>query len=325
MPLTPSFGDRRAGIVVALYRRAERKLLEGLAKAVAPGVGHLLVWMRRLLLRFTRYRSQVDRLIAELDREMEPAAAAAITGAWRDGVSAAAADLDDDFDDAGVPGEQDLRRLIDDTLSTIRETHRHIPGVMGNIYRRIIDDAVQAERLGGNVDRAQAVQRALDAFARRGITGFVDARGRRYDLVSYVEMAVRAAISRAEIDGYCARLVSAGHDLFIVSDVAGSCPLCRPFEGRVISITGSTAGAIARDDRTGRTVTVTVMCSLAEARERGLFHRACRHTLRAWTPDDPAPPRATRVPEEIRARRRRQRDLARRVRERQRMGFVAQS
>ncbi|WP_109527256.1 MULTISPECIES: phage minor capsid protein [Nocardia] len=324
MPLTPSFGDRRAGVVVALYRRAERKLLEGLAKAVAPGVGHLLVWMRRLLLRFSLYRSQVDRLIADLDREMEPAVVAALMGAWRDGVSAAAADLDD-FDDAAVPDEHDLRRLIDDTLSAVRETHRHVPGVMGNVYRRIIDDAVQAERSGANIDRAQAVQRALEAFARRGITGFVDVRGRRYDLVSYVEMAVRSAVSRAEIDGYFARLAAAGHDLFVVSDVAGSCPLCRPFEGRTISITGSTAGAITRDNSSGRTVTVTVMCSLAEARERGLFHRACRHTLRVWTPDDPTPPRATRVPGEIRARRRRQRDLARRVRERQRMGFIAQS
>ncbi|WP_084489373.1 phage minor capsid protein [Nocardia niwae] len=320
MPLTPSYGDRRAGPVVRLYRRVERALLEWLAMSLAPGVGHVWVWAQRLLLRLPAFRRGVDRIITGADREMRPAVAEALLGAWHDGLTAARADLPY----APRTDDQAVHRLIDDTITTIEATHRLVPLVMENTYRRVVDDVVRAERADGDLDRSRVVQRALEAFARRGITGFVDRRGYRYDLVSYVEIAVRAAITRAEVDAYCAQLTAAGHDLVIVSDVAGSCPRCAVFEGQVLSISGSTVGAIAREASTGRNVTVTVMCSLDEARARGLWHPGCRHTLGIWTPDDPAPPRAVRVPDEVRADRRRQRAVARRNRVRQRIRFVAQ-
>ncbi|MFE7745387.1 phage minor capsid protein [Nocardia sp. NPDC057455] len=321
MPLTPSYGDRRVGPVVALYRRMERRLLEMLAKSLAPGVGHVWVWAQRLLFALPRFRRRVNRVVTDTDREMPQLVADALLGAWRDGITAARTDLPS----APAIGTVEVQRLIDDTIAAIRTTHTHVPSVIENGYRSVIDAAVRVEQAGGTMDRARAVQRALEQFARQGITGFVDRRGYRYDLVSYVEIAVRSAITRAEVDAYCAQVTAAGHDLVIVSDVAGACELCRPFEGALISISGSTVGAIARDDSTGRSVTVTVMCSLAEARARGLWHRACRHTLKVWTPDDPAPPRAVRVPDDVRAARRRQRSLARRDRVRQRVRFVAQS
>lgn len=322
MPLTPSFGDRRAGPVVALYRRAERALLEWLARSVAPGVGHVWVWMQRLLQRLPGFRRRVDDILARTGSELAPLLRDALAGAWRDGENAARADV------PGAPSVQDrsgLDRLTADTLDTIRAVHATVPLVMENTYRQIVDAAVRDEQTSTTPDRGRAVQRALDAFARRGITGFVDRRGRSWDLVSYVEMAVRSAITRAEVDAYCAQVAAAGHDLVVVSDVAGSCELCRPFEGQVLSISGTTIGAIAREASTGRTVTVTVMASLDEARQRGLFHPGCRHTLGVWTPDDPAPPHAVRVPDDVRAQRRRARALARRERARQRVRFVARN
>lgn len=322
MPLTPSYGDRRVGPLVRLYRRAERKLLQVLAQALAPGIGPALLWANRMLMRLFGFRRDINTIIEDTDRELPTRLTAALTGAWKDGAAAARADLPPT---SATADERVLRDLIDDTLNAVRATHQHVPRVLENVYRRVIHDAVRAEQATGVMDRDQVVQRALDQFARRGITGFVDSRGRRYDLVSYVETAVRAAISRAEVDAYCAQLVAGGHDLFVVSDVAGSCELCRPFEGACISITGNTIGAIARDNSTGRSVTVTVMCSLAEARARGLFHRGCRHTISVWTPDDPAPPRAVRVPAEVRERRRRQRAATRRDHVRERVGFVALS
>ncbi|NKY60362.1 phage minor capsid protein [Nocardia flavorosea] len=321
MPLTPSFGDRRIGPVTRLYRRLERRLLERLAMAVAPGVGHAVVWAMRLLARLPRFRRNVERDVAETDRDMAPAVRAAVLGAWRDGVAAARHDI------PGAPraDEGPVERLIDEAVDTVRRTHAHVPTVLDGAYRAVVDEAVRAERDRGNTDRARVVQRALDAFARRGITGFVDARGRRWDLVSYVEMAVRSAITRAEVDAYCAQVAAAGHDLIVVSDVAGSCPLCSPFEGQVLSISGATVGAIAREATSGRTVTVTVWGSVAEARARGLWHPNCRHVASVWTPDDPAPPRAVRVPDSVRAERRRARALARRERRNDRVRYVAQS
>ncbi|WP_084501481.1 phage minor capsid protein [Nocardia xishanensis] len=320
MPLTPSYGDRRIGPIQRLYRKTEKRLIQWLAKTVAPGVGHGWAWAYNALSRLLKFRVGVDRIMSETDNVMQPRVESAIRGAWRDGLTEARRDAGP----APAPDERPMWRIIDDTTEAIRGAHRHVPRSLDNVYREIVDAAVHPREIGEQA-RRDAVQRALEAFARQGITGFMDSRGRRYDFVTYVETAVRSAITRAEVDAYCAQAVSAGHDLVIVSDVAGSCPLCRPFEGQVLSITGNTVGAIARDNSTGHAVRVRVLCSLAQARERGLWHRNCRHTLKVWTPDDPAPPRAARVPAEVRERRRRQRSAARRNRIRERVGFVAQS
>ncbi|BAD58777.1 phage minor capsid protein [Nocardia farcinica] len=320
MPLTPSYGDRRAGPVVRLYRRTERRLLELLAKTIAPGVGHLAVWALRLLMRLTRFRGDVATILDDTDRELPARLQEALTAAWRDGTTVARTDLPGPH---AAADERALQRLIADTLASVRSTHQHVPRVMESAYRRIIDEAVRAEQTSGPAARARAVHRALNAFARQGITGFVDARGRRYDLVSYVEIAVRSAITRAEVDAYCAQAQADGHDLVIVSDVTGACELCRPFEGQVLSISGATVGAVSRAASNGRPVAVTVLCSIAEARARGLWHPGCRHTITVWTPDSPTPPRAVRRSEASRAASRRKFTADRATRARERAALVA--
>ncbi|MBF6358192.1 hypothetical protein IU449_27220 [Nocardia higoensis] len=316
MPLTPSFGDRRVGPIVRLYRRLEKRLLELLATGLPASVRRPYVWLQQALLRTVKFRLKVRRTLDDTEHEFRPLLAEALTGAWRDGMTAARLDLPHT-----PPVAVAVQSLIDDTLTVVRAAHDHVPQVMEDGFRRIVNDAVRADP-ADSMDRDRIVRRALEVFARKGITGFVDARGRRYDLVSYVELAVRSAITRAEVDGYCAQAAAAGHDLFIVSDVPGACPLCRQFEGECISISGATVGAISVNNSLGSPVAVRVLCSLAEARERGLFHRGCRHTIRVWTPDAPTPPRAVRVPDEVRARRRQARALARRQRQQERVNLI---
>ncbi|MGH9251720.1 MAG: phage minor capsid protein, partial [Acidimicrobiales bacterium] len=98
-----------------------------------------------------------------------------------------------------------------------------------------------------------------------------------------------------------------GRDLVIVSDAPEECPLCRPWEGKVLSTTGSTpAGAVVG----GRTVAGT----LDRARGEGLFHPNCRHSVGAWVPGiTMGPPGPSSDPEGNRLRNR-QRALERNVR-----------
>lgn len=319
MPLTPSYGDRRIGPIRKLYRQAERQLLTYLAKTVAPGVGHGWAWAYAALSRLLRFRKGVTQTLGETEQEMRPQVTRAVLGAWRDGVAEARRDIGGRTLVTEAPAQQ----IADETVETIRGVHAHVPQVLDNAYREIVDAAVRASEASENA-RRDAVREALAQFARRGITGFVDRRGRRYELVAYVEIAVRSAITRAEVDAYCAQAAATGHDLVIVSDVRGSCDRCRPFEGRLISISGQTVGAISRNTASGQAVRVQVMCSLAEARERGLFHVACRHELKVWTPDDPLPPRSARpVSDAERVRRRRESSAARAARRRDRISYVA--
>lgn len=129
---------------------------------------------------------------------------------------------------------------------------------------------IQAEIAPGiltGVDtRMQATQRMLNRFADRGVTGFVDKAGRKWDLASYAEMATRTVSGNAMLQGHVDRQLEAGRDLVLVSDHGGSCPICAPWAGRVLSISGKTPG----------------YTSLANARGAGLFHPNCRHSVTGY-------------------------------------------
>ncbi|MFC4128912.1 phage minor capsid protein [Nocardia rhizosphaerae] len=300
MPLTPSNGDRGAGPLVRLYRLVELALWRTIARLLGlDGFGRR--WLLRILAALPRFRASIRRIAADAGDRAPALVEEAIERAWVDGSTAARDDIG-----SGQPHRDDrrTRAIIDRVLEALDDVNKGLPRGAEQIVRRTADETARDQRVDNTATHRRALERITRREARRGFTGLVDSRGRRRELVAYVEAQIRGAISETEIDGYMQHLVAHGYDLFIVSDVPGSCELCRPFEGKIISITGSTAGAIARDTSSGRTVRVEVMCSLDEARARGLFHPNCRHTIRVWTPDNPAPPRAVRVSETRRIERR---------------------
>lgn len=113
-----------------------------------------------------------------------------------------------------------------------------------------------------SLSRVQAAQKALDDLAERGITGFVDKAGRRWDLTTYVEMATRTAVSAAWDEMQAAAMVRSGLDLVLVAthSTEGSCPACVPWLGRTLSLTGATHGVPTLD----------------EAKAAGFRHPNCR-------------------------------------------------
>lgn len=152
-------------------------------------------------------------------------------------------------------------------------------------YHRIITQ-VSTAVTEGTATRRSAAARALAKFADAGITGFVDKAGRRWELASYVEMAVRTHVANAMIEAHSQRLQDAGIRLVIVSDAPYECKLCKPWEGKVLSLDGPTGEhevTVRRADGQG-TTTVRVVGTLAEARGDGLFHPNCRHTASAYLP-----------------------------------------
>jgi hypothetical protein len=60
-----------------------------------------------------------------------------------------------------------------------------------------------------------------------------------------------------------------GEDLVIVSDIDPTCPLCRPWNDAVLSISGQTEG----------------YSTVAEAEDAGLFHPRCVHSFSLYIPE----------------------------------------
>ncbi|MEV6219789.1 phage minor capsid protein [Nocardia sp. NPDC051833] len=297
MPLTPSNGDRHAMPLVRLYKALELALWRWIVKVLGlDGFGRR--WLMKILIQLPRFRAGVRKLVDDAGNRAPALVRQAIEHGWADGAAAARTDIGSD---RAHTDDRITNRLVDRVLEALDAANRGLPAATEGIFHRAVDQAADADTAQ---DHRDALDRSLQQDARRGFTALVDPHGRRRELVAYVEAQIRGAVSAAEIEGYTQQLAAEGHDLFVVSDVPGACETCRPFEGKVISITGSTIGAITRNTSTNRAVAVTVMCSLREAMDRGLFHPNCRHTIRVWTPDNPAPPQAVRVSEPQRAARR---------------------
>lgn len=292
MPLTPSFGDKVAAKLVALYAAGEEQLYRFLAKSLQGERGSGANWAARMLIKIGPVRVGVQRVLNMLQGETRTLVTEAIRQAWENGRDAALADIPGErvpvfnVDGASARAAEELHQRLAETRPRAAESS-------ANIYRRVIEDVTRDQSATSESARKRLVQKALDRFARDGITSFVDRNGRQYDLVSYTEMAIRAAVTESEVEAYTRQLLHAGIDLVVVSDVPQACDRCERYEGKIISLTGATKAAIWVDPETGESRKVPVFASMAEAKAGGLYHIGCRHTIAAWTPDSPLPPPAS--------------------------------
>lgn len=144
-----------------------------------------------------------------------------------------------------------------------------------------------AERAQRTLSALQATQRMMDDLANHGLTGFTDRAGRRWSLAAYSEMTIRTAASRLHLETQLALMGPAGLDLVYVDGPSAemACSRCAPFEGQVLSLSGTHAPGltVAATDVRGVRHQVTVAASLADARRRGFLHPMCRHSLMPFT------------------------------------------
>lgn len=311
MPVSPDLAANLAAATVEHYLEAERILLARIARALAADLD-APDWAERKLLQVQLLRLQLEQAIAALTGQATGTVGEAILTAYNRGGATAAADLAGmlgrSLEDLAEPisGGPAVERLILDTLQVVTATHPRILRAALDGYRQVVADAT-AQVLLGTTTRREAAQRALDTFAARGVTGFVDRAGRGWDLASYVEMAVRTSTGNAAVTAHTDRLQSYGQDLVLVSDSPQECKVCRPWEGKVLSLSGTTVGTISGSRG------VRVAGTLAGAKSAGLFHPGCRHSVALYQPGVTRLPGRTVDPEGDAARQR-LRYLERRVR-----------
>lgn len=248
-----------------IYQNAELTMLDKLAKkaekdVIKPG------WATEKTQEVVDFRDSVNEITANTDVLAKSKVDAKIKQAYQKGVLSAEKDFGlkkSVMHKIKVPPK--IENLVLETQNLIGKTNFKILRESDDIFRQL--QAHSAEQLLTGVEtRRQATQRMLNKMADNGITGFVDKAGRKWQASSYAEMSVRTVSSRAALSGHIDRQLEAGRDLVIISDHAGSCPVCVEFAGRIFSLSG--------DD--------TKYPSLDSARAGGLFHPNCRHTMTGY-------------------------------------------
>lgn len=285
MPVDPRYVDHVASAVAAVYAEAELALVRMVSRALAQDVDRP-GWATRKLAEVSAVRRAAQLIVDAVEPRAQRAARAAVAAGYRAGNRAAVVELAERV--AGDVGPwargADTRRgsavqaLADAIVRELQPVHRAILPQTVNAYRSAVAGATARVHAGG-IPQRQAAQAAWQALTDRGIVGFTDAAGRRWRLHTWVEMATRTAVQRAAIAGFVDELTAAGEDLVYVTDTAGECEMCRPWEHRVLSLGALTAGPHRLATPTGRRVTVLVAGTVDEARAAGLFHPNCRHAL----------------------------------------------
>jgi len=277
---------------VELYREAERAILAEVTRRLAAGLD-APDWAVTRLAALGALRESVERILALLAGRAPDLIHEMLAAAYRSGQGIATRDLPaallrdlPDLDSAAgtVPRIAVVESLAAALVADVGARHANVLRHLLDVYRSVVQQAT-AVSVAGGMTRRQAAQWAYARLVDQGVVSFTDSGGRRWRLSSYVEMAVRTVTQRAAVQGQTDRLTSLGVDTVIVSDSPRECPLCRPWEGRVLSISGRLRGRVELPSMVGEgTVTVDIAGSVEEARRAGLQHPNCTHSLRAFLP-----------------------------------------
>ena len=213
----------------------------------------------------------------------------AILGEYRDRIDADTRTLLEE--EAAQGGSDGFFRMSDERMTALlnemqqanEQSERAALRYMNDVYRKTILRTAAAMQAGG-----QTLQQATDAATRdfldQGIACIRYRNGRRVNISTYAEMALRTAGTRAMLMGEAAQRARLGLDTVLVSQYGACSKTCLPWQGLVYiddvfqPYHGThTPGGTYGISRNGRQYPL-----LSVAMQGGLFHPNCRHTLSTW-------------------------------------------
>ncbi|WP_433465713.1 phage minor capsid protein [Spirillospora sp. CA-128828] len=256
---SPALADGLAHVelVVEMHAQWESTTLKFMAGRIAVGIDHP-DWPQQQAARLAGIRRDLDRTVRRLVDLAGPEIEGMIEEAYRRGHGA-------------PPAPERRPGLVRRVLDAMRGLWNRLTGNATRAYQRAVTAGTHAPA----GERRQAVQRELNRTADRGLTVDRDARGRAQALVPRVQTALQTAAGNAAMDGYLDRLTAEGEDLVRVTRSPHPCPVCRPWEDRILSVIVSTRYP-----------------SIGTARAAGLWHPRCRHTIEHYRPGMPRHPHA---------------------------------
>ena len=318
MPESIVTGPGDLARLVQAYRDAEVHILDLLRRAVereATGSAQ----------HYANQNRELQRLLQSAEAALNTALEvtnAEVSGLLAANYQAAAIDAVPGVIPAGI-NAQAVNAITLEAAGAVASVRSNVLRDVADAYRRITQVVGTRSMITGE-NRTARLQGALNEYARRGITGFVDRSGRRWGIDTYADMSLRTAVNRAQNQGRREQYAAHGIDLLVTSSHMGCSDLCLPYQGRILSMTGPAGPRVIENEVNGGTVTVEVTATWAEAVAGGYKHPNCRHTETAYIGGTPLPTPVATGEEEYRVEQQ-QRYLERGIREWKKQEAVAAS
>lgn len=183
----------------------------------------------------------------------------------------------------GANNDKKLDEMIGKITNDLKGVQKAAWRSMDDVYRRVIYQA-EINMAAGVKTLDQAIDMATKEFLDAGINCIEYRNGRRVNIASYAEMALRTASHRATLLGEGKKRDEWGIHTVVVSAHANTCPLCAPWQGKVLVDDVFCSGTSEEADRLGYPL-------LSTAIKAGLLHPNCRHTISTFFPGVSVVPR----------------------------------
>lgn len=175
---------------------------------------------------------------------------------------------------------KDNDQKLDDLKVQVNKDMKEVEGAiwrrMDDIYRQTIYKTEMFMAAG-----AKSLDQAIDMATKEFLDGGIDcieySNGRRVNIASYAEMALRTASQRATFLAEGKKRDEWGIHTVFVSAHANTCPKCEPWQGKVLVDDVFSSGTAAEAAELGVPLLSTAM-------KAGLLHPNCRHTLATYFP-----------------------------------------
>lgn len=305
MPIAVSGFEHLASEVLTAYEQAEEAILHKMANHLGKDTASAQ-WANRKYSESQAVTNELKSVIEDLKAGRDVMTSEFVNKAWSESSKAFVSEARQFTDMLGItelaPNSPKVLAILSELDEALSAEDRLILRQANDAYADIIG-RVSARVATGSITYREAVKEELDDFAKRGISGFTDKAGRRWEMSTYAEMATLTAIERATIEGYTDTMQEYGYDLAIISSHAGACPMCEAWEDVVVSVSGENHD----------------YPSLDEAEGAGCFHPRCLHHLSTYyegiTRKGRNSPRPVREPSIAYSSRQTQRGLERKVRQ----------
>lgn len=268
MPIPIAGLEKLAGDMLSVYAQAEEKMISIMAKQLGKDTDYSR-WTSIKYSEIVQVNRQLTKVVNDLKSTRTTLTKSAIEEAWSSATESFVADEKAftkaiDIYPLSVNSPK-VASILNEVNGLLDKEDRIILRQANDVYTDVISRSAALVATGTYTLR-QAVQSALDDFAEKGITGFIDKNGGHWDMATYAEMATLTAIQRATLYGYVDTMKEYGHDLAIISSHAGACPLCEAWEDVIISVSGDNKDYPSLDD----------------AISDGCFHPRCVHYISTY-------------------------------------------
>ena len=268
-------GDEQATRLIELYRQAEQEISTKLLQAVLKAGTKKALSVRRL----EQELKAVYKMLDELKKAGESVSAEMVTAAFSGGIRVARKQLEA----AGVIEKGTIvaemggvhEKAMKVYSSMIGERLADVVTTAGrttaDIYRQLQLDSILTGTVSGYETINSKIREMEKTSEAQGLVAFVDRSGREWNMSTYVEMLARTTVMKIHNEAVKNEFIAHGEDLVVISYHLPTCEMCKPWNGKIVSLTGAT-----KDYPT-----------MAEAEADGLFHPNCRHAFSLYIPDNP--------------------------------------